>query len=248
VSDLHETFETWLVRGAREELPRGVALHASACSDCLRAAAALDALAAIDPGAAEMPPIRIYVGRGDRRRRLVPVMATAAVAVLAVATGIVAGTILLGPPADDDVAAATPTIAEGVLGGGIFPTDSASATASATPSATPTSTMSPSPTPIVGEGPQQPNPTMGGGPPPTTDSPSTPRPTATPRAVTPTPTPVVTAEPTDEPTPVPTLVPTPIPTPTPQCSDGIDNDDDGFTDFGSDLGCLSPDDDDESDL
>ena len=34
---------------------------------------------------------------------------------------------------------------------------------------------------------------------------------------------------------------------TPQCSDGIDNDDDGNTDYGFDPGCTSPDDDDETD-
>ncbi|MCZ6639196.1 MAG: cellulose binding domain-containing protein, partial [Candidatus Dadabacteria bacterium] len=54
------------------------------------------------------------------------------------------------------------------------------------------------------------------------------------------------------PTPVPTPAPTPTPSPTPPptfaCSDGVDNDGDGLTDFPSDPGCDSESDDDEFNL
>ncbi len=74
-------------------------------------------------------------------------------------------------------------------------------------------------------------------PPPPTPSP-TPSPTPTP-----TPTPVPTPAPTPEPTPVPT--PEPTAPPVFACSDGIDNDGDGLTDFPSDPGCESTSDNDE---
>ena len=243
MSDLHEAFEAWLVRGARDELPRGMAVHASGCPDCLRAAGALDALAAIDPGAADMPPMRIHTGREPRRRALLPVMATAAVVVLAIGTGVVAGRALLGSAATDDAAAASPTVREGVLGGQGGSVWSAGASPSPTAGASPTPTATPSPSSSVGTGPSGPDPTTGVDPPPVTAPPSTPRPTPTPRATTPAPTPT----PTDQATPIPTIAPTPEPTAVPQCSDGIDNDDDGHIDFGADPGCLSPFDDDESD-
>lgn len=55
--------------------------------------------------------------------------------------------------------------------------------------------------------------------------------------------------PSPEPTPVPTPIPTPEPTPPPSfaCSDGVDNDGDGLTDFPSDPGCASEIDNDEFD-
>ena len=63
----------------------------------------------------------------------------------------------------------------------------------------------------------------------------------------PPPTPVPTSVPTPVPTPSPTPAPTPAPTPPPTfaCSDGIDNDGDGLTDFPSDPGCSSANDNDE---
>ena len=92
MSDLHEAFDTWLTRGAKDELPRAVALHASACPGCLRAAGAFDALAAIDLGAAELPPLRVAAVPVDRRRGLLP--ATAAIAVLLVIGAGIVGTSL----------------------------------------------------------------------------------------------------------------------------------------------------------
>ena len=143
MSDLHEAFDAWLTRGARDDLPRAVALHASACPGCLQAAGAFDALTMIDLGAAELPPLRVAAGPRDRRRGLVPATAAAVAVLLVVGAGIVAGETLLRPPDEPDVAAATPTLAEGVLGGQGGP--QASATESATPTASPTSTPSESP-------------------------------------------------------------------------------------------------------
>jgi endoglucanase len=64
---------------------------------------------------------------------------------------------------------------------------------------------------------------------------------------TPEPTPTPTPAPTSTPTPTPTPVPTPTPTPTPEfaCSDGVDNDGDGLTDYPDDPGCASATDSDE---
>ncbi len=87
----------------------------------------------------------------------------------------------------------------------------------------------------------QPQPT----PPPPTPTP-TPTPTPMPTPA-PTPTPTPTPSPTPMPTPAPTPAPTPSPTPPPTfaCSDGVDNDGDGLTDYPSDPGCDSENDDDE---
>ncbi len=70
-----------------------------------------------------------------------------------------------------------------------------------------------------------------------TPTPTTPGATTTPIGSTATPTPTPTPEPTEEPTPTPTPTPTPEPTQTSNCSDGSDNDADGFTDL-LDPGCL----------
>ncbi len=143
MSDLHDAFDAWLIRGARDDLPRAVALHASACPGCLQAAGAFDALATIDLEAAELPPLRVAAVADGRRRGLVPATAAAIAVLLVIGAGIVAGGTLLRPPDEPEVAAATPTLAEGVLGGQGGP--QASATESATPSASPTSTPTESP-------------------------------------------------------------------------------------------------------
>jgi hypothetical protein len=251
MTDLHEAFITWLTRGARDELPRAVALHASACPGCRQAAGAFDALAMIDLEAAELPPLRVAAEREDRRRGTLVATAAAVAVLIVIGAGIVAGGALLRLPDEPEVAAATPTPvpAEGVLGGQggpqAYATESASRRASSTP------TLSPSPQPSSDVGAVAPNPTMGGGPPLETPAPPivTPRPAATP---TPRPTAAPTPTPTPQPTPVATPLPTPTPTlpptpgPTPQCSDLIDNDEDSATDYPADLGCSSPTDNDET--
>jgi hypothetical protein len=249
MSDLHEAFDTWLTGGARDDLPRAVAVHASACPDCLRAAGAFDALTMIDLGAAELPPLHVVAGPAERRRGLVPATAAAIAVLLVIGAGFVAGGTLLRPPDEPRVAAATPTLAEGVLGGQGGP--QASTTESATPSASPTPTPTESAQASSAEGTAAPNPTMGGGPPLATPvaPPITPRPTATPSprpTVRSTPTPQPAPQRTPPPTPAPTPVPTPVPTPA--CSDTLDNDGDLLTDFPADPGCESAADDDESGL
>jgi hypothetical protein len=247
VSDLHEAFDAWLTGGARDDLPRAVALHASACPGCLQAAGALDALTMIDLGAAELPPLRAAAGPADRRRGLVPVTVASIAVLLVIGAGFVAGGMLLRPPDAPRVAVATPTLAEGVLGGQGGP--QASTTESATPSASPTPTPTESVEASNAVSTAAPNPTMGGGPPLATPvaPPITPRPTATPSprpTVGLTPTPQPTPQPTPPVTPVPTPAPTPVPTPA--CSDTLDNDGDLLTDFPNDPECLSAADDDES--
>jgi hypothetical protein len=58
--------------------------------------------------------------------------------------------------------------------------------------------------------------------------------------------PYLTYPPTATPTFTPEPSSTPTPTPAPECSDGIDNDGDGDTDYPNDGRCLSPDDNSES--
>ena len=236
MSDLHDAFDAWLIRGARDDLPRAVALHASACPGCLQAAGALDALATIDLEAAELPPLRVAAVTDGRRRGLVPATAAAIAVLLVIGAGIVAGGTLLRPPDEPEVAATTPTLAEGVLGGQGGP--QASATESATPSASPTATSTESPEASTDQGTVVPDPTMGGGPPLATPAPPTitPRPTAAPS-------PRPTAAATAAPTPIPT--PTPTPVPLPACSNFTDDDGDGFVDFPDDPGCSSSSDDEE---
>ena len=249
MSDLHDAFDAWLTRGARDDLPRGVALHASACPGCLRAAGAFDALAAIDLESAELPPLRIAAAPLDRRRGLVPATAAAIAVLLVIGAGIVAGGTLLRPPDEPEVAAATPTPGEGVLGGQGGPQTSATGSPTPSASAAPTPTLSAAPS--TEDEPTMPNPTMGGGPPLATPPPPgvTPRPIATPS---PRPTAAATPPPTPQPTPIVTPMPTPVttpvptPEPTPQCSDLIDNDGDFAIDFPLDPDCSSPDDYDES--
>jgi len=69
------------------------------------------------------------------------------------------------------------------------------------------------------------------------------------RITLPTPTPSPTPAPTPTPTPdaTPTPTPTPVPTPAPlsACSDGLDNDGDGFIDYPADPGCDDANDNDE---
>jgi hypothetical protein len=248
MSDLHDAFDSWLTRGARDELPRAVALHASACPGCLRAAGAFDAMAAIDLEAAELPPLRVAASPVDRRFGLVPATAAAIAVLLVIGAGIVAGGTLLRPPDEPEVAAATPTPGEGVLGGQGGPQTSATESSTPSASAAPTPTGSAPPSSVDES--TTPNPTMGGGPPLATPAipPITPRPTATPSPrPTAAATPPLTPQPTPVVTPVPTPTATPIP-PTPACSNGIDDDGDLLTDFPADPGCLSADDSDESDL
>ena len=211
MNDLHDAFAAWLLRGAREGLPRDIALHASACPDCLSAAAAVDALGRVDPGLAELPPLRVTVGRGQRRRGLLPAAASAAAVVLVIAAGIVAGTTLFGARPAADVSTASPTPGGAVLGNQGGPEESATASATATetasssPTAAATSTATPAPSTQASAAPVAPNPTMGGGPPP---PPPGPAPTPPPA---PGPTPTV---PPPTPTPTSTSAPTPVPTPT----------------------------------
>jgi hypothetical protein len=257
MSDLHERFAAWLTDGARADLPRDAALHASACDACLRDAAAFDALLAIDPGAAPMPPL--VTSRPPSRLPALGVLRTAvgvaAVLALAVSAGIGAGA-LLEQRAELGATVTSPTPdGEGILAGAGGPSatpvesdaqESSSAEVSGSPDASDAdASVAAEPTPVPAL--STPGPV------------ATPRPTITPPLGTPRPsssiaaTPAPTAAPTtpppiDTPAPTPSPTPEPTPSPSPQCSDGVDNDGDLLTDFPVDPGCSSADDNDESDL
>jgi hypothetical protein len=251
----HEAFAAWLIDGARSDLTRDVALHASACDDCLRRADAFDALLAVDAGAASPPPFRSALPRSALASTRMARFAAGVIAVLAlaVAVGIGAGR-LVPEPASPRVAEASPTpLGEGILGGAGGPSDaptsspgatatgdsSTSAGASEQPSGEPeASAVAAATVAPRAEGPgffPTPTPAIVF-PPAGTPRPSAPPPS--PPAATPAPTSVPTSVPTAVPTPVPTPVPTAVPTPAPDdCEDGVDNDSDLLVD-GFDPGCL----------
>lgn len=237
----HDRFGSWLTDGAVAELPRDVALHASACDDCLRLAAGLDALTAVNAGAAGAPPTLArpmrspFIGTAIARTAA----GIAAVGFVAVATAIGVGSLI--PPGGGELAEieATPqsTPAEGVLGGvGGAPDATATATGVPTASATesPSATASPSASfsadstasPPAGTSAAA-QPTPGPVTPPFQTAAPTPRPTAVvitppPPTATPAPTPTAaptTAPPTPSPSPTPSPTPTASPSPTPEPPD-----------------------------
>jgi hypothetical protein len=232
MNDLHQDFDAWIAAGAADEPPaRDVALHASGCWLCLRRAAAFDALAAIDLGAAPPPPLRAPPIRSFSGGPLhVARSAGAALAVmLVVGAGALVGANALQPRVSQVAAApsTTSTPVEGVLGdqGGPSPTARPTPTSrtSAEAEASPSATSEPTPSSAAAS----PNPTIGGRPPPVSSAPATPAPPI----VTPLP-----STPTPAPTPSPTPVPTPTPTPTPTPIAPVDTDGDGVPDV--DDNCL----------
>ena len=228
MTDPHGRFETWLAEATPGDPPRDLALHASTCPECLARAASLDALAAVDPGMAPVPPL--HVRRTPRRASAAPipraVAGVAAVGLLGTAVLVGTGALLTGRfPAGDGAAGASRSPDEGVLsvagGRDATPTVEPSTTPTATSSASPDADDSPNPTaspqasaataPAPAPAPV-PAPPAATPRPVTSPSPATtPRstPTATPRP----PTPPPTATPTPTPPP-PTSEPTPTPTPT----------------------------------
>lgn len=253
MNELHDRFGAWLADGARGELPRDAALHASTCERCLRDAASLDALLRVHPGAAPPPPLDLELSA----RRL-PSLAglrmaagVAATAVLAVWIGLGAGALLQSrtAPGDGSSAADASPGGEGILGavGGPLRTDAGGSppTASEAPRSDPDASIEPD---ASAHSPQTPAPgvfvTPGPAPTPrpapVTPPLATPRPsastgaTATPTTApslpvigTPAPTPAPTAVPTPTPPPA---TPTPMPEPTPTPTPFLDADGDGVED------------------
>jgi hypothetical protein len=223
MTELHDAFARWLAGGARDVLPRDIALHGSACPDCQRLVEAYDALTAVDPGAAPMP------ARGAARPRTGLVAAPAGRSVAAVGSLVLiaaAGFFAVNElrPSDPGIAAASGTPRGDVLGGQLeaTPTPSPSDSHSVIESAGPSRSDSPSDEAT----PSATRPPMGGGPPPVGTPRPTPaaslHPTATATAsarpspsVSPTATPSPSPTPTATDTPTPTASPTPLPTETP---------------------------------
>ena len=255
--ELHDRFADWLsalTSGAADDPPRDLALHAAGCERCLRAASAVDTLGAIAVGAAALPPMRVDpIGERGGLPRLAR-FAVAGVTLVLVAGSVAIGSSWLGTVRTPGSADRAATPGEGVLAGVPSATESPRPTRTATPRPSTSPSERPSPSAQVSDGPTDepaptfaaPEPTYQPPPPP----PPTPRPSVAPSV---TPAPTLTAAPTPTappptPTPPPSPTPTPTPTPTPACSDGVDNDGDGFIDMADVLGCSSPADDDETDV
>ena len=214
MSDLHARFAAWVTEEPSPDLARDVAVHAAGCPDCLSLAASIDALHAIDIGAAPAPPLV------PDRRSLPPIMirvgrAAVALASLAIVVGAVAvgaGVLRSGPPGlaggmPSVSADASASIAEGILGGVPDPpTATARPSELPTPSTTSslapgTTRLTPAPAPVPAGPLLTPAPTAA--PPPPTPRP----PAATPVPPTPTPTPTTAPTPTPSPVPTPTIAP-----------------------------------------
>jgi hypothetical protein len=213
MTEPHARFEAWLAESTPGDPPRDLALHASTCAECLARAAGLDALRAVDPGLAPMPPLR--VGAAPRATGMTPVArAVAGVA----AAGLLGTAVLVGAavltgdpsPAGDRSVTATRPPGGGVLGeAGGGPEDEPTARSTASPSSSAGDDETPEATPIPDAFepviPQPPPPAPAG-----TQRPVTPSPAPT-RAPTPRPTP--TPSPSPSPTPSPTLPPPSLPAP-----------------------------------
>lgn len=221
MTELHDRFVRWIEDGARDQLPRDLALHASGCPSCLARAAAMDALLAVDPGDAPAPPLHAPRARRPRRRVLVPALASIAAVVVVVAAGVVAGTSLAPrlpaaapSPAAEVTDSARGEVLGGRAGGAITATRTESPQPTSSPSAEASAVQVPgeeaTPTPFAAPpSPTQPLPTQL--PPGITPAPPTPRPTATPATPTPTPSPSPILTPTPPPPPTPIPTPTPVP-------------------------------------
>ncbi|HEY6608911.1 MAG TPA: hypothetical protein VI277_06935 [Candidatus Limnocylindria bacterium] len=257
----HDSFTVWLAGGAVGELQRDVAIHASACPECLMAAAAFDALGRIDVGAAPEPPI-VAVEREPGLRVVRGSLWLAGLAiVLAVATtgAMAANGVFEAIPAAGDLEAISSSPTAGATSGGAVLGDRGSPRPSGSDESDPGSSASvdPEPSDPAGSvGPvasawlAAPIPTFRGQPLPTIRPGASPSGAAATSTPVPSPTPAATSPPTPVPTAVPTPVPTPVPTATPvppACSNGIDDDGDLLVDVGNDPGCESALDDDETD-
>jgi hypothetical protein len=213
--ELHERFAEWLTArsaGNEEDPPRDLALHAAGCALCLRSAAAVDTLDAIDVGAVAPPPLRI-----DPKPERGTLLGVARFAVAGAALVVVAGSVAIGSSwltgirPGEGTADRSP--GEGILAG--VPSAAVSPSPTSTARTTPSPSRDASPSLSTGDVPSdEPVAPTFANPQPTDQPPSTPPPTAVPTgAPSPTPAPTRTAVPTS--TPVPTPVPTPPPTPTP---------------------------------
>lgn len=245
--DLHAIFTQWLEEGVAGDPPRDAAVHAAHCVGCRAATMAMDHLAVIDVGRAPMPPSRALAPEGTgvlARPRLVAAAASGFV-VVAAAAGIGIGALA---PGLISLGGARPSVEQEVLGGGLgvdgwaLPDREAAPSFGgvmgqsnvATPEVTPDATSAtPAQTPSSTQIPASQAPTEN-------PLPSSPSPSNT-QTIAPTSRPSHTAMATPSPTLVPTLEPTtPSPLPFGACDDGIDNDEDGFTDT-ADPGCVGDD-------
>ncbi len=242
MTELHDELAAWIGAGATGDLSRDVAVHASACAECRALVAAIDLLSDVDLGAAAFPPLQVGATSQRSLSGTARILIGTATLGLLAASVLVASGFLTSLETGGVLPTASATPGEGVLGGeGGPPSVSASADATSSPSMSTEGSPSPSPTstPLAGVPPP-----IGTAAPTATARPPFPTPTNRP------PTPMPTPVPTPPPTPTPTATPTPTPTPTPAlpaCSNLIDDDVDGKTDWPEDPGCTDPLDNDETD-
>lgn len=245
MNDPHGRFGAWLAEGGADEPPRDVALHASACPECMRLASAFDGLLAVDPGAVDAPPAAVRTMGAAPRPAVSRMRAAvgAGAAGLLLGAAVVAGGLLIErrtpPPVAIGTGSPIPEAVLGGQGGAAVPVETATprptpARSTRERSAPPSS--QPSVEPSAPDGGSEDREPGGLGddadPPPPVADPSfvfatpaptvaflppigTPRPSAPTFLPTPRPSAAPTAAPTEPPTAEPTLTPTESPTPQP---------------------------------
>ena len=200
MNEPHGRFREWLAAGAEGDPPRDLAVHASVCAECSRWIGALDLLAVVDTGLADMPVEPMGRERG-RLTMAVRLVGATAILFSAAILGVGVSQLIGVSHTNGPVAQASSTPNQNVLGETATPQASQPTTASKTPQETLTPLGTPGPTAV-----KQPVAT----PFPYWTFIPTPFPTG---LGTPTPLPTGSAVPI--PTPVPTAIPTPVPTDTP---------------------------------
>ena len=244
MTDPHDRFQAWVVAfasGAARSAPaRDVALHARACEACLADIAALDALAALDVGAADAPVASAAPPVARRVAWLRPLAGIGAASLLVVTLIVGVGALRdrSGSPGAVPVAEGTAAVRrEGILGGvggrAENQTPPATEEASARPFGTAGATGTPRPAaiglgsthaapsspPLIAPPPRVPGPapSVPATPPATASPPAVASQTATPTGL---PTPAALPTPSTPtpalPTPSTPTLPTPMPDPTPE--------------------------------
>ena len=208
MNEPHGRFREWLAAGAEGDPPRDLAVHASVCAECSRWIGALDLLAVVDTGLADMPVEPMGRERG-RLTMAVRLVGATAILFSAAILGVGVSQLIGVSHTNGPVAQASSTPNQNVLGETATPQASQPTTASKTPQETLTPLGTPGPT-AVKQPVATPFPYWTFIPTPFPTGLGTPTPLPTGSAV-----PIPTPVPTAMPTPVPTAIPTPVPTDTP---------------------------------
>ena len=146
MNEPHGRFREWLAAGAEGDPPRDLAVHASVCAECSRWIGALDLLAVVDTGLADMPVEPMGRERG-RLTMAVRLVGATAILFSAAILGVGVSQLIGVSHTNGPVAQASSTPNQNVLGETATPQASQPTTASKTPQETLTPLGTPLATP-----------------------------------------------------------------------------------------------------